>query len=90
MTIEYIFILISLSAVGLAFLTLIVFGFRNLSHGKHSMFSVAALVVPASIFGACAVFTGGEMARSAILTVIIMSGLAILGLLYSGVRGLTG
>jgi len=90
MTLEYIFILISMVAVALAFLVLVAFGLRNLSRGKHSVWSIAAVVVPFIVFGICAVITGGEMAKSAILTVIIMSVLAIAGLLYSGLRGLTG
>ena len=90
MSLEFIFIVISMAAVALAFVALAVFGFRNLSRGKHSMFSVAAVVIPFVIFAICAAITGGEMAKSAILTVVIMSVLAIAGLLYSGVRGLTG
>jgi len=90
MSLEYIFILISMAAVGLAFLALAAFGLRNLTRGKHSMFSLAAVIIPFIVFGICAVITGGEMAKSAILTVLIMSLLAIAGLFYSGLRGLTG
>lgn len=90
MSIEFVFILLSILCVGLAFLVLTVFGLRNLSRGKHSMWSVAAVVTPFVIFGIIAAITGGELARSALLTVMAMSVLAILGLLYSGVRGLTG
>lgn len=90
MSLEYIFIVISIAAVGLAFVALAAFGLRNLSRGKHSMFSVAAVIIPFVVFGICAVVLGGEMAKSAILTVMIMSVLAIAGLLYSGLRGLTG
>ena len=86
----YIFILISIVAVGAAFLVLTVFGLRNLSRGKHSFFSVGAIVVPFVVFGICIPLTGGDIAKAAILTVIIMAIIAILGLLYSGVRGLTG
>jgi hypothetical protein len=90
MSLEYIFILISIAAVALAFVGLAVFGFRNLSRGKHSMFSVAAVVIPFIVFGICAAITSGALAKSAILTVLIMAVLAIAGLLYSGLRGLTG
>lgn len=90
MSLEYIFIVISMAAVALAFVALAVFGFRNLGRGKHSMFSVAAVVIPFIVFGICALITGGMMAKSAILTVLIMSLLAVAGLLYSGLRGLTG
>ena len=87
---EYIFIVLSMSVVGLTFLVLIGFGLRNLSRGKHTMFSVAAIVVPFVVFGICAAILGGELAKSAIYTVFIMSALAIAGLVYSGVRGITG
>jgi len=90
MSVEYIFILISIAAVAVAFVGLVGFGLRNLTRGKHNVFSVAAVVVPFIIFGICAVITGGEMAKSALLTVMIMAVLAVVGLLYSGVRGLTG
>ena len=90
MSLEYIFILISIAAVGIAFVILAAFGLRNLTRGKHSMFSIAAVIIPFIVFGICAVITGGEMAKSAILTVLIMAVFAIAGLLYSGLRGLTG
>lgn len=90
MSLEYIFILISIAAVALAFVALAAFGLRNLTRNKHSMFSVAAIVIPFIVFGICAAITGGEMAKSAILTVVIMSVMAIAGLLYSGFRGLAG
>ncbi|MGA7306452.1 MAG: hypothetical protein WBW88_16350 [Rhodothermales bacterium] len=90
MSLEYIFILISIIAVALAFLALLAFGVRNLARGKNSVFSIASIVIPFVIFGICAVITGGVMAKSALLTVIIMAVLAVAGLLYSGLRGLTG
>ena len=90
MSLEYVFILISIVAVATCFGVLLVFGLRNLSRGKHSKFSVGAIVIPFIIFGICVPLTGGDYAKAAILTVIIMAILAILGLLYSGARGLTG
>ena len=90
MSLEYVFILLSIVAVGAAFVVLLVFGLRNLSRGKHSKFSVGAVVVPFVIFAICIPLTGFDYAKAAILTVIIMSIIAILGLIYSGVRGLTG
>ena len=86
----YIFILISIIAVGAAFVALLVFGLRNLTRGKHSKFSVGAIVVPFVVFGICIPLTGGDFPKAAILTVIIMVVIAILGLAYSGIRGLTG
>jgi hypothetical protein len=90
MSVEYIFIVISIAVVALTFVVLLVFGIRNLARGKQSIFSVAAIVAPFVIFGICAAILGGEMAKSALYTVFVMSALAIAGLLYSGFRGLTG
>lgn len=90
MSLEYVFILISIVAVAACFGVLLVFGLRNLSRGKHSKFSVGAVVVPFVILAICIPITGSDYAKAAILTVIIMAVLAILGLLYSGARGITG
>ena len=90
MTLEYVFILVSIVAVAAIFVVLLVFGIRALSWGKHGIFSVATVVVPFIIFGICIPLTGADYAKAAILTVIIMSVIAILGLFYSGARGLTG
>ena len=90
MTLEYVFILISIVAVGVIFLILVVFGLRNLSRGRHSKFTIGAVVVPFVIFGICVPLVGADYAKAAILTVIIMAVVAIVGLVYSGVRGLTG
>ena len=90
MSIEYVFILLSVVAVGATFAILIVFGLRNLSRGKHNKFSVGAVIVPFIIFGICVPLTAGSYAKAAIFTVIIMAVIAIIGLVYSGARGLTG
>lgn len=90
MSVEYIFILISIVGVAAAFVLLVAFGARNLTRAKNSPFSVAAIVAPFVVLGICIPLTGGNYAKAAILTVMIMSVIAILGLLYSGVRGLTG
>lgn len=87
---EYVFILISILAVAVAFVLLVGFGLRNLMRGTRSVFTVGAIVAPFVIFGICIPLTGGDFAKAAILTVIVMSIVAIIGLLYSGVRGLTG
>jgi hypothetical protein len=90
MSAEFIFIIIAIVAVAVAFVFLVVFGVRNLSRGKHSMFTVGAIVIPFIVFAICAAITAGAWAKAAILTVMIMSLLAILGLIMSGLRGLTG
>ena len=90
MSLAYVFILIVIAAVAIAFVVLSIFGLRNLSRGKHSAFSAGAIIVPFVVFGICVPITGGNYAKAAILTVIIMAIIAILGLVYSGLRGLTG
>ena len=90
MSLAFVFILIAIVGVAAGFVVLSAFGLRNLGRGKHSKFSVGAVVVPFLIFGICIPVTGGDFAKAAILTVIIMVVIAILGLVYSGVRGLTG
>ena len=90
MSTSYVFILMSMVAVGAGFLILVVFGLRNMSRGKHNKFSVGAVVVPFVIFGICIPLAGGEYSKAAILTVMVMAVIAVIGLVYSGVRGLTG
>lgn len=90
MSLAYVFILIVIVIVAAAFVVLSIFGLRNLSRGKHSTFSVGAIIIPFVVFGICVPITGGDYAKAAILTVIIMAVIAIIGLVYSGVRGLTG
>lgn len=90
MSAAHVFILITVVAVAAAFVMLSIFGLRNLGRGKHNPFSVAAVVIPFVVFAICVAITGLDFAKAAILTVIIMAIFAILGLLYSGLRGLTG
>lgn len=90
MSFEYIAILSVVCLIGFGFLLLTIFGLRNLLQGKHSMFSIVALLLPVAVFGICYAIAGGDAPRAALMTVVAMVGLAILGLLVSGVRGLTG
>lgn len=90
MTLEYVFILLSIVAVGATFVILIAFGLRNISRGKHSKFTIGAVVIPFVIFGIVVPLVDSDFAKAAILTVLIMVVIAIIGLLYSGARGLTG
>ncbi|MEM1271235.1 MAG: hypothetical protein AAF752_01275 [Bacteroidota bacterium] len=90
MSFDYIAILVVVCLIGLGFLILTVFGLRNLFQGKHNAFSIGALVLPLVVFGICYAISGGDLGRAGILTIVTMLGLAIVGLLVSGVRGLTG
>ena len=86
----YIFILLTMVAVGATFLILVVFGLRNISRGKQDKFKIGSVLVPFVIFGILIPLTGSDYAKAAIFTVMIMAVIAVIGLLYSGARGLTG
>lgn len=90
MTLAYVIILLSIVAVGATFVILVVFGVRNLSWGRHSRFTIGSVIIPFIIFGICVPLVGADYAKAAILTVMIMAVVAIIGLIYSGARGLTG
>ena len=89
MSLEYIFILATVCIIGLGFVLLALFGLRNLTQGKHSMFSIVAMFIPLVVFGICYAITGGDLPRAAILAMISMIAIGTLGLLVSGIKGLT-
>jgi hypothetical protein len=89
----YWFIVCTSSLIGLGFVILCLFGLRNLFRGKHSLFAVISIFVPLVVFGICYVVASGspdQLSLAALLTVVVMIGLAVLGLLVSGLRGITG
>ncbi len=90
MTLEFVFIILSIIGVGVTFVILIAFGLRNISRGRHSKFTIGSVVIPFVAFGICVPLVGGDYAKAAILTVMIMAVVAVIGLVYSGARGLTG
>ena len=90
MSIEYAFILLSIVSVAATFVVLTAFAIRTLIRGKHSMFAVGTFVVPVVLFGILIPLTAGDVVEAAILTSMIMTVLAIIGLIFSGLRGLTG
>ena len=47
----YIFILLTMVAVGATFVILVVFGVRNISRGKQDKFKIGSLLIPFVIFG---------------------------------------
>ena len=73
--------------VGLGLLAIVVFGARSLTYGKVEPIStviVAAPIIVLVILG----FVLGDWAEAGIWTVVVMFGVALLGLLLSGTRGL--
>lgn len=90
MTLEFVFILLSIIAVGVTFVILIFFGLRNIVRGRHSKFTIGAVIIPFVVFGICIPLVGADYAKAAIVTVMIMVVVAVIGLVYSGARGLTG
>ena len=89
MSIAYIIIILAMVAVAGGFAILAGFGLRNLARGKHTLFSIGAIVVPFVIFGIISMLVDG-ISKAAILTVMVMAAIAIVALLFSGVRGMVG
>jgi hypothetical protein len=75
--------------VGLAVLTIALFGVRNFTYGKVNPLSIAMVVVPILILVALGVAMD-DWGQAGILTLLIMLGLAALSLLLSGLRTMLG
>ena len=82
-------ILVALFMLGVALLLLIVFGIRSLIYGKVRPLAIAAVFLPFIIFGILRL-VGLPLDEAGVMTALIMLGLALLGLLFSGLRGLVG
>lgn len=89
MSIESIFIIAALALTGLALITLVGFGVRNMFYGKQKISSILFAALPVAIFLGLG-FSGMEWATAGIWTTLIILALASLGLLVSSVRGLIG
>ena len=87
--ISYWAIMAALILAGLGILAVLLFGVRSLSFGKVQPASVGAMLIPAVILVALR-FIIGDWAEAAIVTVFVLVALAMLGLLWSGIRGLAG
>ena len=82
-----IWLAIILVAVGI--LAIVVFGIRNLTYGKVDPLSAVSIAVPLVIFAILGLVIG-KWDVAAIWTVVIVFALAIVALLVSGIRGLSG
>lgn len=89
MSVEAIGIIASMVLAGLALLSMVLFGLRNMFYGKQKWSSVVFGIIPAAVFIILG-FTGLTWAVAGIYTTLIMLALASLGLLVSSVRGLIG
>lgn len=76
---------IILAALGI--LAMAIFGIRSLFYGKLDPLSIVLIGIPALVLLVLGL-TMDSWARAGILTVIVTFGLAIVGLLVTGVRGL--
>ena len=93
LVVVFIWAAIALIAVGL--LGILIAGVRSIAHGKVEMLSIGIVLVPVLlivalglIFGADPDFTAAQAwARAGIWTTIVMFVLAMIGLLYTGIRG---
>jgi hypothetical protein len=84
----YVSIWAAVILAGLGLLGIALFGLRNLAYGKVETLSIGTVVLPALIFVGLGVSTG-TWAQAGIVTVIVMFGFALLGLVYSGIQNLT-
>ena len=93
-TLAPILIWVAIGLVGLAILVLLLFGIRGLFYGKAEPLAIGSVVLPivvlvvlGFVFQGAADSAAQAWAQAGIWTVIIMFGLGLLALLYSGVRG---
>ncbi len=73
---------------GLGILSIALFGLRNLTYGKVEPLSIGLIALPGVLFAVLG-FTVGAWAQAGIMTVISVFGLALLGLVYTGITNLT-
>lgn len=77
----------ALILAGLGLLSMGVFSLRNLTHGKVEPLSVAILIIPGVILAVLGMVMS-SWAQAAMMTLLIMFGLTLLGLLVSGIRSI--
>ena len=78
-----------LGLVGLGILFIVLFGLRNLTHGKVSPTTIILSAVPVVLLVVLG-FALGDWWTAGVYTVLIALGLASAALLLSGMRGLSG
>lgn len=86
-TIVSLAIWIALILLALALVGQVIFGLRNLTYGKISPISMLIVVLPVLLMLILG-FSVDSWAQAGVVTLMIMFGLAVLALLFSGVRNL--
>jgi len=77
----------SIGIIGLSLLALIGFGIRNLTYGKVEPLTLGAIAIPVVLLGILLVAMPSA-AQAGIMTLIIMFGLSLLGLVYTGIKNM--
>lgn len=85
MVVAFIYAAIGITALSL--LALVGFGIRNLTYGKVEPLTMGAIGVPFVLLGILLVAMPSP-AEAGIMTLIIMFGLSLLGLVYTGIKNL--
>ncbi len=88
-SIVHILIWAVLVVMGLALLTMLVFGIRSAAHGKVSPISASLVVVPLVLLAILG-FVIGDWGYAGIVTVLVMFGVGVLAVILSGVRSVLG
>jgi len=88
MDFSYMGVIAALGMIGLAFLTLVALSARNLFNGKHSIFGMVFFLVPAVVFGICYAMFGGDLDKTAVMSMIIMLILGLLAIVLSGFKSI--
>jgi len=85
MVVAFIYAAIGITALSL--LALVGFGIRNLTYGKVEPLTMGAIGVPFVLLGILLIAMPSP-AEAGIMTLIIMFGLSLLGLVYTGIKNL--
>lgn len=85
MVVAFIYAAIGITALSL--LALVGFGIRNLTYGKVEPLTMGAVGVPFVLLGVLLIAMPSP-AEAGIMTLIIMFGLSLLGLVYTGIKNL--
>jgi hypothetical protein len=83
----YIAIWAAIILAGVSLLGVALFGLRNLTYGKSEPLTIASISAPAVILLVLG-FTMETWVQAGIMTTIILFGLALLGLVYTGITNL--
>lgn len=73
--------------MGLGLLAMVLFGIRSILHGKINIVTAVIILIPVAVLAILGLMLG-DWSLAGIWTLVIMFGLAVIGLLLSGIRGL--